>query len=219
MAVFFVHDVGSGLVTPLDRKFRVRDIPPTDELNETPRIHDKKSSDAREYQSPDQKESLSKRPAQQAAEYYRQAQDKSFIGLGRVKDIMSSPILSIQQDRSLSDAWLIMEKYEIHHLAIVNNENAYCGMLSEKKIVPFLMANSGGTAEESLPENTPLSVFCQESLLSTHPDTPISALGPALLEYGLDGIAVTNNGELAGMVTYSDIMKIILKTQTLKVQA
>jgi len=238
MPVFFVHDIGGkGLVTPLDRKFRVRDIPPTEEINEIPKIHPKNESSPNEYESSAEREKNATRSAnQQAAQYYQQSQTKAFTNLGRVKDIMSSPVLTITQDKSLEDAWRIMQKYEIHHLLIVNAEKAYCGMLSEKKIVPFLMSSAiasnkkraaenseqdpeQGFEKRTRPENTPLSVFCQETLLSTHPNTLVSDLSPALLEYGLDGIAVTDNGEIVGMVTYSDILKIILKTQAFEVEA
>jgi len=73
------------------------------------------------------------------------------------------------------------------------------------------------------PGEIPLKVFCQDTMLSTHPDTLISDLARALLEYGLDSIAVTNNEQgqetLVGIVTYSDILKIILKSKVLGVQA
>ena len=172
-----------------------------------------------DFQFPAKQENGDRQPNQQAAEYYQNTEANSFKNLGQVKDIMTSPILSINQAKSLADAWHIMEKYEIHHLAIVNDNGAYIGMLSEKKIVPFLMANAGASLEKNLATATQLSVFCQETLLSTHPDTLVSDLGSALLEYGLDGIAVTDKGEIVGMVTYSDIMKIILKTQSLEVNA
>lgn len=219
MAVFFVHDVGKGIITPLDRKFRVRDIPPTDEVSETQKVRPKTESNPDEFKDyhqtekhPTEDASRNKKKAISAYQEVKPARSP----LGRVKNIMSSPVLSISKNKSLEDAWRIMEKYEIHHLVILDDNQKYCGMLSEKKIVPFLMKQ---LAEQSkLPDNS-LESFCRESLLSTHPETQIEDLAPALLEYGLDGIAVFENQQIVGIITYSDILKTILQHQALDTNA
>jgi len=219
MAVFFVHDVGRGIVTPLDRKFRVRDIPPTDELTEISATHAKTESDPKNYPDVNEQKNHSQGSNQQAIESYQNTQSNNVMNLGKVKDIMSSPILTMKQDQNLAEAWHLMQKYEIHHLVIVNDDNAYSGMLSEKKIVPFLMANTKEPLEKNSPQNTPLRIFCHETLLSTHPETKISDLAPALLEYGLDSIAVSDNGAITGIVTFPDILKVILKSKAFDAEA
>jgi CBS domain-containing protein len=222
MPVFFVHDVRQGLVTPLDRKFRVRDIPPVDEVSKSQKIHDKNESNPKEYHSPhkDHAQYRQAQPKNPLAEQYYQAENSaSPDSLGCVRDIMSSPVLSITQDHSLADAWKMMAKYEIHHLIILNDNNSYCGLLSEKSIVPYMMARANESFDDGLAESTPLTTFCQESLLSTHPSTLITDLVPALLEYGLDGIAVTENNQIVGIITYPDILKIILKSKSFEANA
>ena len=203
MPVFFVHDVRQGYVTPLDRRFRVHDVSASTELNEEKTVH----------QQPD-----SSQNAKQKSHQFQQNITDQYSGLGQVKSIMTSPVLSIRKERSLSDAWMIMQKHVIHHLAIIDENNAYCGMLSEKVILSFTMARP-----DLHPDDIPLSIFCQQTMLSTHPDTLISDLARAMLEYGLDSIAVTNNEngseKLVGIVTYSDILKIILKSQVLGIEA
>jgi len=203
MPVFFVHDVRQGYVTPLDRRFRVHDISASTPLNEDQAVNQHPGKNQHQ-------------DAQQTA-HQKSITDK-YSGLGQVKGIMTSPVLSISKGQSLSDAWMIMQQHEIHHLAIIDQNNAYCGMLSEKIILPFTMARP-----ELHPDDIQLSIFCQQTMLSTHPDTLISDLARAMLEYGLDSIAVTNNESgserLVGIVTYSDILKIILKSQVLGVQA
>ena len=145
MSVFFVHDAGRPNVTPLDRKFRVRDIPPTEELSSTQKIHPKQESNPEDFKRymktagdakapPDEALSQAKQQAQQQAAAAYQTEKSLQSPFGRVKDIMSTPVLSIDQGKSLKDAWKIMAKYEISHLVILNEQLQYCGMLSEKKI-------------------------------------------------------------------------------------
>ena len=205
MPVFFIHDVRQGYVTPLDRRFRVHDVSAGTELNEEKTVHQQPNSNQHQ-------------DAQQTAHQFQKNITDKYSGLGQVKSIMTSPVLSIQKEKSLSDAWMIMQLQVIHHLAVIDENNAYCGMLSEKIILPFTMARP-----DLHPDDISLSIFCQQTMLSTHPDTLISDLARAMLEYGLDSIAVTNNEsgseKLVGIVTYSDILKIILKSQVLGIQA
>jgi len=203
MPVFFIHDVRQGYVTPLNRRFRVHDISASTNLNEDTITHQQPNTN---------------QDAQQKAHQFQQNMADKYSGLGQVKSIMTSPVLSIQKEKSLSDAWMIMQLQVIHHLAVIDENNAYCGMLSEKIILPFTMARP-----DLHPDDISLSIFCQQTMLSTHPDTLISDLARAMLEYGLDSIAVTNNEngseKLVGIVTYSDILKIILKSQVLGIEA
>ena len=51
MPVFFVHDVNHGIVKPLDRKFRVREISPVQEASSTQAIHPKTDSHFSDFQT------------------------------------------------------------------------------------------------------------------------------------------------------------------------
>jgi len=219
MPVFFVQDVASGIVTPLDKKFRIRDIQATEKLSETPAIHNKIQSDANEYPSQHSPASNEQREAtpplnQNARQSYQQAQAQNEPQLGKVKDIMSSPVLTIPLNSNLSEAWKILQKYEIHHLAIIDQQDRLCGLLSEKSIPNYLMNDKAQT-----PANTPLDVFCGQTVLSTGTETRVNELASALLENGLDGVPVTENGQLVGLVTRSDILKVMLKSRTFEIQA
>ena len=217
MAVFFVHDPGVGIITPLDKKYSVRGIPPTDQLSDIQPVHRKTESNSDDYPKPLNPDGQAKRlsPTQRnAAQHYQEANRQHELQLGQVKDIMSSPVLAANLDQTLADAWKLMQKYEIHHLPIEDRYHNLCGMLSEKTVLPYLMSDGA-----QRPENTPLDVFCTKTLLSTSPDTLVNELAQALLEHGLDGIAVTENGRLIGIVTYSDILKVVLKAQAFDIEA
>jgi len=219
MPLFYIHNAGQEPVKPLSRKFRVREISPTDELAKTQAIHPKEETDFSDVLADAKQEKHSVQQEhpnqQQAAQAYRNTQTENQLNLGQVKDIMSKPVLTIKKSQTLGEAWNMMQKYEIHHLAIVDADDALCGMLSEKIILPHLMRAD----TEIQTENISLAVFCTQPLLATSPETLIKDLVPALLEYGLDGIAVTENGFLSGIATYSDILKVVLKMQAFSVDA
>jgi len=224
MPLFYIHNAGQEPVKPLSRKFRVREIQPTDELAKTQAIHSKKESDFSDVLAETKKNKSEKYSIQQehpnqqqAAQAYRNTQTENQLNLGQVRDIMSKPVLTIKKNQTLGEAWSMMQKYEIHHLAIIDTDDTLCGMLSEKIILPHLMRAHTDTQIQT--ENISLDAFCTQPLLATSPETLIKDLVPALLEYGLDGIAVTENGFLSGIATYSDILKVVLKMQAFSVDA
>lgn len=235
MPVFFVHDVNHGIVRPLDRKFRVREIDPVENVSKSQAIHSKNDSDLSDFQSisNQQEESSQKEHSgahnkeQHSTElkhkaiqaYQENIPPPSKLNLGKVKDIMSQPIIKIFQDHSLESAWNLMQEHEIHHLIVLNSEYQYCGLLSEKQIIPYLMNYAKNKQGKLGPSELALSHFCDQNLLSTHPETELHDLGVAMMEYGLDAIAVSENAKVIGIITKSDILKVILKHQTLEALA
>lgn len=228
MSVFFVHDVNHGIVKPLDRKFRVREISPVDELAKTQATHAKDSNTAdtelrhqiQQGTRQQQKEEQPKPNSQQAIQAYQEnAPASSKLDLGKVKDIMSDPVISIFRDQTLAAAWTLMQEHGINHVVILNDEFEYCGLLSEKSFTPYLMKLAQAGSLKAAPDNITLDHFCQKDLLSTHPETQLHDLGVVMLEYGLDAIAVSDHNKIIGVVTKSDILKVLLKHQTFEERA
>jgi CBS domain-containing protein len=222
MPVFFVHDVNHGIVKPLDRKFRVREINPVNEVAKSQAVHSKEDSNQSDFQSiypkSDDEQSNSeqkKSPDRSKAikSYQENIPPPSKLSLGKVKDIMSSPVVKIFHDKTLASAWSLMLEHDIHHLIILNDEYQYCGLLSEKLITPYLMRYASNQQGKHGPNELLLKHFCDQNLLSTHPETELHDLGIAIMEYGLDAIAVSENSKIIGIVTKSDILKVILKHQ------
>ncbi len=213
MAVFFVHDPARGIVTPLDKRYHLRDIPPTSELTETNAIHDKLSEDY-----PNASHEPLGRKHRAAKQAYAQTLSQAPLKLGKVRDVMSSPVITIGRDQTLAQAWELMQRHEIRHLAVVDRQSQLCGMLSEQVLLPDLM-DRVLAADAASPQNPPLSEYCRHRVLSTSPQTELTELAEAMLEQGLDGMPVTDQGKLVGMVTDTDVLKVILKSCPLDMQA
>lgn len=229
MSVFFVHDVNHGIVRPLDRKFRVREINPVQSITESQPVHSKETSNHTEFQSIYTQESIQEQLPEHATSsdqyqkaiqsYQENASDTPKLNLGKVKDVMSQPVIHIYDDQNLEDAWSLMQAHAIDHLIILNHQHQYCGLLSEKVMTPYLMRYAKNSTEVRSPKELALSHFCDQSLLSTHPDTELYDLGIAIMEYGLDAVAVSEGEQIMGIITKSDILKVILKHQTFEVLA
>ncbi len=220
MSVFYVHEPSRGIVTPLSDKFRIRQILDPDKLSETQKTHYKIASNPEDYPTPTQEKNddadQESQKAAKATKSYTETRDQTSENSIKeiARSVMTSPVISVNINSSLFDAWKLMQQYEINHLAITDDSNLLTGLLSEKNILPYLMDKSALSAE-----SISLNIFCQRSLLSATPDTDLYDLAQVMLENRLDGIVIIENNTLQGIITYSDIIKVMLKANQLEVFA
>lgn len=211
MPVFFVHDPSRGIVTPLSRKFNVRAVDQADAAAASAPIHPRTQAEVPAAYRQGQPARTSTRydtdePAPTPLAPFEQ------IAELRVRDIMTTPALCGRTTQTLQQAWEILQQYEIHHLAIVDANMALQGLLSSNQMLHFVLAHPGPI------DQVPLTQFCSKTVLSTHPDVTVRDLAAALLEQGLDGVPVCQGGQLIGMVTYTDIIKLLLARSGLKIR-
>jgi CBS-domain-containing membrane protein len=221
MTLFYINNAIPEPLKPLSRKFRVREILPTDELSNIKAIHPKEESDFSDVlaKTAQRKPHADHKNQQQAVQAYRDTQTDTQLNFGKVRDIMRDQVLTIQKTQTLGEAWRLMQKYEIHHLPVLDSKEQLCGLLSEKVILPFLMKLSHDAQTTNQAEMLPLDSLCTQALISTSPDALIKDLVPSLLEHDLDGVVVTENGFLSGIVTYTDILKVMIKMQAFDADA
>lgn len=211
MPVFFVHDPSRGIVTPLSRKFNVRAVDQADAAAASAPIHTRTQAEVPAAYRQGQPERASTRydtdePAPTPLAPFEQ------IAELRVRDIMTSPALCGRTTQTLQQAWEILQQYKIHHLAIVDAQMALQGMLSSNQLLHFVLLHHEGPIDQ-----VPLTQFCADTVLSTRPDVKVRDLAAALLEQSLDGVPVCQGGKLVGMVTFTDIIKILIARSGLKI--
>lgn len=215
MSVFFVHEPSRGIVTPLSDKFRIRQILAPDELSEIQKTHRKITSNPENYpplsehKQDDDTDNDPQTGQERAANAYSATRDQTseqeFQAFAW--SIMSKPVINTPITTTLSESWKLMQHHGINHLVITDENHQLAGLLSEKNILPYLM-----DTEAPIKEIT-LDVFCHRTLLSATPDTDLYELAQVMLENRLDGIVIIENNALQGIITYSDIVKVLLKAK------
>lgn len=203
MSVFYVHDITKRIVTPLDRRYYVREIPHTTETEEITPISAQNKNPAPEQQR-----------RQQALETYRETSSQlakqagrpeALISLGKVGDIMTPDPVSASLSESIAVAWQLMSRHGIHHLPIMDEQQFLCGFVSESDLLTQVIDHANAPAD-----NIRLEIFCKDNVVSAGIETEVRMLGDYLLKSGVDGLPVTENGVLMGVVTASDILKQLL---------
>lgn len=206
MAVFFVHDVTRGYITPLPRKYSVREIPSIDELEAAvssgtnvnpPHVF---SQGGTKYGSEYQ---------QIESQTQSTPKEQANLILGIASDYMSPTVVSISITDTLYDAWSEMRLQGINHLAVVNAQGALWGVVNRQDLLDYLFSI------DSAQPGTKFSQLPARTFLSSATTTKMYELAIYMLERHQDSIAITEGGLLRGLITINDVLKAALGTHGL----
>jgi len=128
----------------------------------------------------------------------------------RIKQIMTSKIITASTDDNLKELNKIFESSSIHHLPVINEQKQLIGILSDRDVSkatsPFI-----GTDKEREQDLESLSVIAKD-IMSSEPitvskESRIDTASILLLEHNFSCLPVIDeNGILEGIVTWKDIL-------------
>jgi acetoin utilization protein AcuB len=131
----------------------------------------------------------------------------------KVSEWMTSPVISIQPNTLISDAHQLMKEKNIRRLPVIDHERLV-GMVT-----------IGDVREASPSDATTLSIWelnylwaqltvekvMTRDIKSLTPDTPILDAAEMMLENKISGIPVIDGGKVVGIVTESDIFRMLVR--------
>jgi acetoin utilization protein AcuB len=131
-----------------------------------------------------------------------------------VEDRMSHPVITISPKTSMPDAHKLMRDEKIRRLPVVDERGRLIGIVSESD---FLHASPSDVSSLSVWEmNYMLSKITVEKIMTknvitTTADTPIEEAARTMVDSKIAGLPVLKDGELAGIITETDLFKVFLE--------
>ena len=124
------------------------------------------------------------------------------------KDIMSSPLHSVDINQTGAEALALMEKYKIHHLPLVDKENELLlGMISDRDLLGI---------KDNLQDKN-LSMF-KKDVIVCGPEAPLPIISRIMIYENIHAIIVINEDKkIDGIVTSFDILKCVMNNMPLEV--
>lgn len=118
----------------------------------------------------------------------------------KIKDIMSSQVVTVSVDTPIDEAASIMEVKPISCVVILHHRQPV-GILTERDIVREIIVAGRD------PKTTPVSAIMKKSLPVVDPDDPINVVFDIIQKYGIRHLPVTRGTQLFGVVSESDVMR------------
>src|SRR5262245_58791750 len=120
--------------------------------------------------------------------------------LGFARDVMRTRIPTVAPADSLARALDIMCSFSIRELPVVGN-GAIAGILARSDLEPYV-----GQFEW-----TPVRIAMSTPIRTVPPEAPIRDVALALLDGTFNGIPVAVGSVLAGMITRSDLVRLLIE--------
>ncbi|MDG6905077.1 MAG: helix-turn-helix domain-containing protein [Nitrososphaerota archaeon] len=123
--------------------------------------------------------------------------------IGLAGDISTKRVISIQDDDLISKAVQVLQQHGFKQLPVKNKENHWVGSVSERSISNRLLKVSN----PKLLLSSKISEVMDEAFPLVAEDTPITVTIPLLQHF--QAILVTRKGQVTGIVTNSDLVKML----------
>ena len=131
------------------------------------------------------------------------AAELSAITQARVEQVMSQPVLTVEVDESLWDAWQLLFVSGLRHLVVIDADGACVGVLADRTILADLPVT-----QEHLGSRRVSDVLSRVPAVTIFPEqSPITA-ARLMTEQMVEALPVIDNsGRLIGIVTESDVLR------------
>lgn len=131
-----------------------------------------------------------------------------------VKNRMSSPVISVEPDMPIMEALNLMRAKKIRRMPVVDKRGMLIGIVSDKDLL-----NAGPSAATSLSVweinylvgKIKIADVMTKAVLTVDGMTPIEEAARMMVDNKIGGLPVMDKDQLVGMITESDLFKILLE--------
>ena len=130
-----------------------------------------------------------------------------------VRDLMTTDLTTLREDEVLLDATLIFARSSLRHIPIVNGKKLV-GIVTERDLKHYTPSILSGIPPEEynrLMETTPVSKIMTRSLVTIESGKTVYEAAHLLYDRRIGCLPVVENGELKGILTTSDMLKVLLQ--------
>jgi CBS domain-containing protein len=133
--------------------------------------------------------------------------------LSHVRDIMSSPVVTVTDSATVHDAWLILAQRQLGQAPVVNAQGTLVGLLSRADLMR--PDHLPGPDSHALVWRALLMQMVVDLMWtpvpSVAPETDVRRVARVLLDSGLPGLPVVDeSGQVIGFVSRSDILRAVV---------
>ncbi len=150
----------------------------------------------------------------------------------KARDVMQSPVVTIERDASLLDAHRMLVEEEIHGMPVVDSDGGVVGVISSLDLLRAVQQeHESGRSEpfyyrDMLPYSVPdwltegedfqdrlselrVSDAMSDSVVTVPPDASIPQVARTLRENSIHRVLVAEKGQLLGIISGHDLLSLL----------
>ena len=119
-----------------------------------------------------------------------------------VKDVMSSPVITVEEDATVAEAAQLMAKGHIGCIIVTSNEEKPLGIITETDFVTRVLAKN------IQPSKLTAKEVMTSPLITIDPDETLTETARRMSQLNIRRLGVTYKGNLVGIISSKDILAI-----------
>ena len=120
-----------------------------------------------------------------------------------VKDVMSSPVISIEENAPANRAAELMDKNDLGCIIVTNKEGKPLGIITERDLVVRVLSKN------VKPDTLKANEVMTSPLITIEPDATISEAARRMSRLNIRRIGVMYKGQIAGLLSSKDILGVM----------
>jgi CBS domain-containing protein len=117
----------------------------------------------------------------------------------KIREIMTTPVVQIQQDETVEVAARTMARYNIGAIPVCGQDGKLCGVLTDRDMVTRCLAAG------RQPQDTKVADVMSGNVISAQPDMDVAVAAHLMGRKQVRRLPVVENGKLLGMVSLGDM--------------
>jgi len=119
-----------------------------------------------------------------------------------VKDIMTSPVVTIGENETIYKAAQLMEKHEVGCIIVTGKEGKPVGILTERDLIARVLAKN------TLPSRVKAGKVMTTPLITIDPDETLAEAARRMSRLNIRRLGVVYRGNLEGIISSRDILAV-----------
>ena len=119
-----------------------------------------------------------------------------------VKDVMSSPVITVNEDETVEKVAQLMDKYRLGCIIVTSKDGKPVGIITERDLVVRVLAKN------ILPSKLKANEVMSSPLMTISPDATISEAARMMSRLNIRRLGVVYRGELIGIISSKDILAV-----------
>lgn len=119
-----------------------------------------------------------------------------------VKDVMSSPTITIDEEASVHKVAQRMEKYKVGGIIVTGKQGKPLGIITERDLIIRVLAKN------SQPSKLTAKQVMTSPLITVNPDETLSEAARRMSRLDIRRLGVMYKGNLVGVITSKDILAV-----------
>jgi diguanylate cyclase (GGDEF)-like protein/PAS domain S-box-containing protein len=130
------------------------------------------------------------------------AQGRNHFAAKPIREMMSSPVMSLEEDRALYEAYNTMVSSRIRHLVVVDGQGRAVGLLTQSDLVRQM-------GDQVFVEFTSIDQIMSRNVFSTEGDPPVAELLGEMAARNISCAVLVKDRKPVGMITERDIATLV----------